>query len=44
MQGSDNLTVTGSIIAKKVKVSGSDFTMQASLNSGGGADYIYLVK
>ena len=44
MQGSSNLTVTGSIIAEKVQVSGSDFTMQASVDGGSNVDYIYLVE
>ena len=44
MQGSSNLTVTGSIIAEKVQVSGSDFTMQASVDGGTTVDYIYLAE
>ena len=44
MQGSSNLTVTGSIIAEKVQVSGSDFTMRASFDGGNNVEYIYLVE
>ena len=44
MQGSDNLTVTGSIVSWKVQVSGSDFDMFAASQSGGVIEYIYLVE
>lgn len=42
MQGSDNLSLTGSIVADRVSVSGSNFSISA--DDDGGEAYIYLYE
>ena len=44
MQGSSNLSLTGSIIAGRVKVSGSNFSMTASSEYSAGVAFIFLVR
>ncbi len=44
IQGSDNLSVSGSIVADRVTVSGSDFSITALEESSGGPEFARLVE